>query len=258
MDERNTLQSLRTTRVLPVDLNAILAKSERLVSEMARDLGDMDTSETFKKMSEEREAALQALFWDERLSKWRDVLIDDGQDGNCKSGESGGSRGEYKGDGGRRSLGFARGDDEDYASDWVPLWCLDGGSGNDHTDDTLERRRRAVRSLEASKINQPGGMASSSVNTGEQWDWPNVWPPSQYFLAEGCWKVGDEESKRLGDSIRDRYLAGAERAWGVWNALPEKFDCTVSGGAGSGGEYACVIGFGWSVGLAISWLHDQF
>ena len=239
MDERNTLPSLRTTRVLPVDLNAILAKSERLVSEMARDLGDTDTSETFKKMSEEREAALQALFWDERRSKWRDLLIDDG-----------GGGGNDGNDGGRRSVGFARRDDEDYASEWVPLWCLDD-------PDTLERRRRAVRSLEASKINQPGGMASSSVHTGQQWDWPNVWPPSQYFLAEGCWMAADDESKRLGDSIRDRYMASARRAWGVWNALPEKFDCTVSGEAGSGGEYQCVMeGFGWSIGLALRWYDD--
>ena len=229
MDERNSLASLRTTRVLPVDLNALLAKSERIVAEMALDLGDVETSETFTQMYREREAALRTLFWDDARSKWRDVLVQD-----------------------QRSVGFARKDDEDYASDWVPLWCLGV--------DDLARRRRAVRSLEASSINQCGGVASSSVHTGQQWDWPNVWPPSQYFLAEGCWMVGDtgdEESTRLGDSIRDRYMASARRAWGVWNALPEKFDCTVSGGAGGGGEYEVVIGFGWSIGLALEFMHDS-
>ena len=232
MDESNELQSLRTTRVLPVDLNALLAKSERIVSEMARDLGDAKTSETFARMSEEREAALRTLFWDERRSKWRDVLLED-----------------------NRAAGFARKDDEDYASDWVPLWCLEGD---------LEMRRRATRSLEASKINQEGGIAASSVHTGEQWDWPNAWPPSQYFLASGCWLAGDVASSRLGDSIRDRYMASARKAWGVWNSLPEKFDCTVPGGVGGGGEYAVVVeGFGWSLGLALKWSkinaddHDQ-
>lgn len=225
MDESNDLQSLRTTRILPVDLNALLAKSERIVSKMAHELGDGQTSETFARMSDEREAALRTLFWDECRSKWRDVLLE-----------------------GNRAAGFARKDDEDYASDWVPLWCLDGD---------LEMRRRAIRSLEASKINQNGGIAASSVHTGEQWDWPNAWPPSQYFLASGCWSAGDEASSRLGDSIRDRYMASARKAWSAWNSLPEKFDCTVPGGVGGGGEYAVVVeGFGWSLGLALAWLPD--
>ena len=219
MDESNTLQSLRTTRVLPVDLNALLVKSEWLVSEMALEIGDIETSKTFARMSNERETALHSLFWDERRGKWRDVLLD-----------------------GNKSVGFARKDDEDYASDWVPLWCLNGN---------LEDRRRAARSLQASEINQSGGVAASNVLTGQQWDWPNAWPPLQYFLAAGCWALGDEVSVRLGDSIRDRYMASARKAWGVRNSLPEKFDCTVSGEVGGGGEYDVVReGFGWSLGLA--------
>ncbi len=226
MDEGNAMRSLRTTRVLPADLNALLAKSERIVSEMSREVGDVGASETFARMSEEREAALRTLFWDERRSKWRDVLLE-----------------------GERAMGFARKDDEDYASDWVPLWCLEGD---------LEMRRRATRSLEASEINQVGGIAASNVHTGEQWDWPNAWPPSQYYLASGCWAAADEQSSRLGDSIRDRFMASARKAWGVWNSLPEKFDCTVPGGVGGGGEYAVVVeGFGWSIGLALAWLHSE-
>ncbi len=226
MDESNQLQSLRTTRILPVDLNALLAKSERTVSGMAREVGDADTSDTFARMADEREAALRTLFWDDRRGKWRDLLLE-----------------------GNRAVGFARKDDEDYASDWVPLWCLGGD---------LEMRQRATRSLEASKINQEGGIAASSVHTGEQWDWPNAWPPLQYFLASGCWSAKDEASSRLGDSIRDRYMASARKAWGVWNSLPEKFDCTVPGGVGGGGEYAVVVeGFGWTLGLALLWLEPK-
>jgi alpha,alpha-trehalase len=224
LDQSDDLVSIRTTRVLPVDLNAILAKSERLVSEMAGTVGDEETQNMFCRMYKEREQSLRTLFWDDHKGKWRDVLLQDSE--------------SY------RATGFAR--EEDYASDWVPLWCLEGD---------ITARRRAIKSLENSHINQRGGIAASSVSTGQQWDWPNVWPPSQYFLAEGCWMLG-VEGRRLGDSIRDRYIESSRLAWQAHAALPEKFDCMTVGSSGSGGEYAVQMGFGWSLGLCLcpGWL----
>lgn len=240
LDESNSLESIRTTRILPVDLNAILIKSERIISTLATEVGDTHTSAQFDAFYRERRQSFVSLFWDPVMCKWRDILLND----DCSE-----------------IIGFSR--EEDYASDWVPLWCLE-------EEEDLQMHEQAIKSLRNSKINASGGVSASSIFTGQQWDWPNVWPPSQYFLAEGCWSVarlvqscGREEhdsqqlaldAEMLGDGIKTRYLASAAHVWEQKQTLPEKFDCEHQGGFGYGGEYECVEGFGWSTGLALHWL----
>ena len=231
LDESNSLSSIRTTKVLPVDLNAILMKSEYLLSEMSKVVGDKETQQQFSELYLERLEALDNVFWDDDRSKWRDILVDDDTDDSLPV-----------------CCGFAR--EEDYASDWVPLWCM---SHLAHS--RTESFTRAMVSLKNSKINAAGGIAASAVYTGQQWDWPNVWPPSQYFLAEGCrFLTGNLESIELSNSIEQRYLNSCAIAWKDRATLPEKFDCEMSGGLGCGGEYECVQGFGWTTGLALHWI----
>jgi len=227
LDESNSLSSIRTTKVLPVDLNALLLKSEYLLSEMAKVVGDKEIQGQFSEFYQERLEALDNIFWDDARSKWRDVIVDNDNTPAC--------------------CGFAR--EEDYASDWVPLWCM-----SHLADSRTESFTRATASLKNSKINAVGGIAASSVYTGQQWDWPNVWPPLQYFLAEGFRSMkGNLESMELSDSIEERYLDSCKIAWKARATLPEKFDCEMSGGLGFGGEYECVQGFGWTTGLALHW-----
>lgn len=237
----NSLSSIRTTRILPADLNALLMKSEFLVSKMAAVVGDSDTEKRFQEFGLQRLAALQAIFWDEGRSKWRDVLLDEMTHTDIKT-----------------TSGFSR--QEDYASDWVPLWCM---------EDAVEVNTlsKAVDSLRASVINAPGGIAASSIRTGQQWDWPNVWPPLQYFLAEGCLSASNllaqadkerlsAEAENLAESTKKKFIHAARLAWEKVHTLPEKFDCQDAGACGSGGEYECVQGFGWTTGLVIHWLDE--
>lgn len=43
----------------------------------------------------------------------------------------------------------------------------------------------------------PGGVPTTLYRTGEQWDFPNVWPPTQYILIKGLENLGTEESVQL-------------------------------------------------------------
>lgn len=246
----NSLSSVRTTRILPSDLNALLMKSEFLVSKMAAIVGDADMMERFQEFGLQRLAALEAIFWDEGRSKWRDVLLEDIEES-------------------KTVCGFSR--EEDYASDWVPLWCLDDVASM--AVNTLLAKSvnsllaKSVNSLRASAINAPGGIAASSIETGQQWDWPNVWPPLQYFLAEGCMSASNvlaqaneqglsAEAENLAGGVKKKFIHAARLAWGKGHTLPEKFDCQDAGACGSGGEYECVQGFGWTTGLVIHWLSE--
>ena len=54
---------------------------------------------------------------------------------------------------------------------------------------------RAVEGLDSSGLIQVGGVATSLVKSGEQWDFPNAWPPLQHMLIEG---LANSKSEKVG------------------------------------------------------------
>lgn len=68
---------------------------------------------------------------------------------------------------------------EPVASDYVPLWCGCCAAGSDQAQQVAE-------SLAGSGLVQAGGLATTlAQGTGQQWDWPNAWPPLQHMAIEG-------------------------------------------------------------------------
>ena len=134
-----------------------------------------------------------------------------------------------------------------YASDFVPLWC---GCALPNSNQALS----AVHALKQSGLISVGGVAASTIETGEQWDWPNAWPPLQSMLAEGCEVYGGSIGAEIAEEIARTYLKTAFAAWKATGRMFEKFDVREVGVQGGGGEYACMDGFGWTNGLALMWL----
>lgn len=52
-----------------------------------------------------------------------------------------------------------------------------------------------------------GGTPTSLNQTGEQWDFPNAWPPLQSLVVLGLWKTGVPETMEFGKQLADRWLA---------------------------------------------------
>jgi len=224
----NKLSSIRTTNILPADLNALVMLAEMNAGHMAQLLGWHHDAERCFLEARQRQNAIQSVLWDPYHDRWRDILVHPTDDGVY------------------RAVGYSR--DEQYASDWVPLWCGCAAPGS-------VQALAAIASLKASPIYNFGVIAASSIRSGQQWDWPNVWPPLQYFLAEGCGAFGGNEGRAMRQSIISNFLESAFEAWKKKGTLPEKLDCEKKGETGSGGEYDCVEGFGWTNGLALFWTH---
>ncbi len=48
-------------------------------------------------------------------------------------------------------------------------------------------------SLAGSGLIQAGGLATTlAQGTGQQWDWPNAWPPLQHMAIEGLYQYCGE------------------------------------------------------------------
>ena len=93
-------------------------------------------------------------------------------------------------------------------------------------------------------------MATTDTATGQQWDFPNAWPPLQHLLVAGAATAGGAE---LAEDLARRFLETLANAWQSSGEMHEKFDVREAARdvRGGGGEYMPQVGFGWTNGVAL-------
>ena len=104
---------------------------------------------------------------------------------------------------------------------------------------------------------QPGGIATTLRATGEQWDWPNAWPPLQQMAIEGVATCGAPGGDAYARELATTWLRANHLGWQKDGQMHEKYDATKPGARGGGGEYAPQVGFGWSNGVVL-WLLEKY
>jgi alpha,alpha-trehalase len=91
-----------------------------------------------------------------------------------------------------------------------------------------------------------GGIVASPLNTGQQWDAPNGWPPLQWMGISG---LRQYSILPLAETIACRWMIAVNRVYGENGKLVEKYDVVATGRPGGGGEYPNQDGFGWTNGV---------
>ena len=95
-----------------------------------------------------------------------------------------------------------------------------------------------------------GGLATTLVTSGQQWDAPNGWAPLQWIAVIGLRNNG---FPALAEEIATRWVAKTIAGYQQQAKLVEKYNVTTTGGdEGGGGEYATQIGFGWTNGVLLA------
>ncbi len=206
-----TLASVRTIEILPVDLNSLLVHLEETLSEAYRLEGDATLAATYHRRAEARAAAIRRLMWDPRIGAFTDYLW-----------RSGRLTGDLT------------------AATLYPLFL--------HVADA--REAEIVAATVQDKLLDVGGLATSLVASGQQWDAPNGWAPLQWIAVEGLRNYGFDT---LAHEIATRWVAKNVAGYEQTGKLVEKYNVTTTGGdAGGGGEYATQIGFGWTNGVLVA------
>ena len=106
----------------------------------------------------------------------------------------------------------------------------------------------------AEKFLQTGGLTSTLVRTGQQWDAPNGWAPLQWIAYRGLRHYGLHE---LASQVRERWVQTNQRVYQETGKMMEKYDVFGGGGAGGGGEYPNQDGFGWTNGVLLAMLEEK-
>lgn len=114
------------------------------------------------------------------------------------------------------------------------------------------QQAEGVRQALEKYLLQPGGILTTPVHSGQQWDAPNGWPPLQWIAVIGCANYGFED---LAKEIAQRWLDLNESTFIKTGKMMEKYDVVDLKKKAGGGEYALQDGFGWTNGVALA-LHN--
>ncbi len=90
-----------------------------------------------------------------------------------------------------------------------------------------------------------GGLRTTLIGSGQQWDDPNGWAPLQWVAIAGLRRYREAP---LAERISTAWLASVEREYRASGKLLEKYD-VVERRPGGGGEYPNQDGFGWTNGV---------
>lgn len=111
-----------------------------------------------------------------------------------------------------------------------------------------DRAARTARTVQA-RLLRPGGIATTTVHSGQQWDAPNGWAPLQWVAVDGLRRYRHDA---LAEQIGRRFLGRVQAVFDHEHKLTEKYDVDATGKAGGGGgEYPNQDGFGWTNGVTL-------
>lgn len=143
-----TLADSKCRSIVPVDLNAELFWDAKLLAEFFMLTKNTEKSALYEKKAQEIYVAVQSVLWDDEVGAWLDYdLINN-------------KRRDY----------FV-------PTNLAPLWtnCFNQA-------DKANLTQKVLGYIQKNNLDKyPGGVPNTLTLSGEQWDFPNVWPPMQVY-----------------------------------------------------------------------------
>lgn len=152
--EGNDFKTIRTSQILPVDLNSILYHTELVLSELYLEAGEAKLSRDYLKKAENRYNAINSIFWNAEDAMYMDYLWTE------------------QAFTGRIS-----------AASFYPMYfkAAQQNYADLQTPTLLQ------------ELKNDGGILTTPYSSAQQWDAPNGWAPLQWVAAKGLQHYGFEE-----------------------------------------------------------------
>ncbi len=200
------LWTIRTTDLVPIDLNSLLYGMERAISRGCAARHELACARKFAARAARRRRAIDRYLWDAH----RGYFMDYDWRTHRRTGELS-------------------------AATLYPLFVglADAHQGN------------AVAAVTRAQLLKRGGIVTTTITTGQQWDAPNGWAPLQWIAVQGLRRYGHP---RFAQRIARRWVRTVRRVYGHTGKLVEKYNVERDL-PGGGGEYPLQDGFGWTNGV---------
>lgn len=212
------LETIRTTAILPIDLNAFLYYLEWQIAELSRADGQRKQADAFELRAQRRREAINRVLWNDAAGCFLDY--------------------DWQRHAPREAVNAA-------AS--APLYV---GLASQHQ---AVRVADALRT----HLMEEGGLGATAIKTGQQWDKPNGWAPLQRLAMCGLRRYGlhelaEEIAHRWLQTVGSLYERESKLVEKYVLVVPP--GGAVGGG---GGEYPLQDGFGWTNGVTRLLLHEK-
>lgn len=148
------MNSIHTTEIIPIDLNALLYHLERVLAEAHDETAEYATAAHYRQLAEERKAALMRCCWSEEEGFFRDYDF----------------------------MREIQTEPLSLAAAYLLFFNM--------ADD---RQAAAVARVIEDDFLQAGGVTTTLRLTGQQWDAPNGWAPLQWITIKGLRNYGYHE-----------------------------------------------------------------
>lgn len=207
------IRSIHTSDIIPIDLNCLLYELEMTIAETYRVLLQPILARRFQVAAEQRVRAINEYCWCEDKEFFVDYNFHERTQNSHLT-----------------------------LAGVFPLY----------TRIATTKQAAAVAARLQEQFLKPGGLVTTLIENGQQWDSPNGWAPLQWVAIEGLKNYGYHD---LAHEIAQRWLSMNEKVFKETGKMVEKYD-VVTATAGGGGEYPLQDGFGWTNGVAAALLAE--
>ncbi|MCX6213975.1 alpha,alpha-trehalase TreF [Spirosoma sp.] len=208
------LKTIHTTDFIPVDLNALLVNLEQTLAEGYRLKGDKVQSKKYTVLAQQRRDAILRYCWNAKNQFFFDY--------------------DFVAE--KLSTVYS-------LAAVYPLFVRIA---------TPAQAQAVAVTLEKSFL-KPGGLTTTLIRTGEQWDAPNGWAPLQWLSIRG---LRNYNQVQLANKVKTNWVNENLRVYKASGKMVEKYD-VISTAAAKGGEYPNQDGFGWTNGVLLTLLTEK-
>lgn len=214
------LTNIHTKYIIPVELNAIFANNLQIVARFQSKFR-LRNAARWGYLAAEWKNAINEVLWDDEDGIWYDY--------------------DLKNEIHRKYF---------FPTNVAPLWT--GVVSNTLIKEYAPRVVSYLR--QSSGLDFPGGVPSSLDRTGEQWDFPNAWPPLVSILINALEALETPEASEMAFHVAEQWVRANRIGFLATQQMFEKYDVEIPGQVGGGGEYTVQEGFGWSNGVILELL----
>jgi alpha,alpha-trehalase len=214
--EGGDFSTTHTTEIIPVDLNCLILHLEQTLAEAHQQIGNKSKSSEFELLALERKAAIQKYCWSDTFNFYFDY--------DFKTGKQ------------------------------KTPWTLAGFFPMFFKVAEKDQATHMAEHLK-SKFLKTGGLTTTLVNSGQQWDAPNGWAPLQWICYQGLLNYGYADE--LANDVKKRWLTSNEAVFNMTGKMTEKYDVWNENADASGGEYPNQDGFGWTNGVYLAMISHR-
>lgn len=208
------LETIHTTDILPIDLNCLLYHLETTLADSFESLGNQTVANQYADLASKRKTLILSYFWNPETEYFHDF--------------------DFKKETCTPSI---------HAAGLFPLFF----------NLATTQQAAGCAKIVQDQLLQAGGIATTTLVSGQQWDAPNGWAPLQWISYQGLKNYGHHE---LADTLKSRWVSLNTKVFKETGKLMEKYNVVDPNQKGGGGEYENQDGFGWTNGVLLKLLSE--